>query len=143
MIIRRLLALLLGGALLLALVGCSLLKGPPPPAESVAQAQAFEAEVRALPGVARASAEVRAVDAKDRSGEFLVSLTVHAEHADDLATLPDLVAGVTSPTGLPLRSSDSHSRGTGRCIRSSGELVQGGNRRGPSGAAHGRIRASE
>ncbi|TBN56014.1 hypothetical protein EYE40_00595 [Glaciihabitans arcticus] len=100
MISRLLVSLVLSGALLMT--GCSPL--PQPPAQSVAAAREFEAEIRALPGVTKVVAEVDAVDEKDRPGEFYLRLVVTAARADDLATLPDLIAAVPSPTGLRLSS---------------------------------------
>ena len=101
MITRRVLSTLLAAALLLSAAGCSFF--PEPPAASVEAARKFEAEIRALPGVASANAEVRDVDAKDKPGQFYLSLVVTATDSDGLTSVPDLIATVQSPAGLELR----------------------------------------
>ena len=101
MIARRLLLTLLGATLLLGASGCSLF--PEPPASLVEAAIKFEAEIRALPGVASANAEVADVDPKDNPGQYYLSVVVTAKNSKDLATVPDLIATVQSPAGLKLR----------------------------------------
>lgn len=105
MIARRALSTLLAAALLLSAAGCSLFPEPPP--AFVEAASKYEAEIRALPGVASATAEVRDVDAKDKPGDFYLSLHVTASSSDGLAAVLDSLSTVETPAGLELRQSVS------------------------------------
>jgi len=100
-IARHLLSTLLAAVLLLSAAGCSLF--PEPPAAFVGAASKFEEEIRALPGVASATAEVRDVDPKDKPGQFYLSLVVTATNSDGLTTLPDLLSAIQPPAGLEVR----------------------------------------
>lgn len=79
----------------IGLGGCSIFG--PPPAELVAAADLYVAQIRAVPGVAKAEVDVSQVDPKDRAGVWGVRVLVDAATADDLASVPAAIAGITQP----------------------------------------------
>lgn len=97
--VRRLLAIALGAAVLLATAGCSWLV-PDPPDDVVAKAEAYAAQIRDLPGVDSAEARVTAVDPKDKPNEWRTAVRVIATGADDLPLLPGAVSAIRAPSGL-------------------------------------------
>lgn len=84
-------------ALALGLSGCSLF--PSPPDGLIAAADAYAAEVRALPGVSDAEARVTSVDPKDKPDEWRVNLDVTATSADGLESVADGVWSIQPPAG--------------------------------------------
>jgi hypothetical protein len=86
--LRPVLAAFVALALLVPfLAGCALLR-PEPPAQLRQAADHLAVEVGQLDGVADSMAEVRAIDWKDRPGEWQAILRVEA-HSSDLGVLPE------------------------------------------------------
>lgn len=99
MTFRRLAALAVAAALVLSTAGCSWSFLTDPPGDLVAAANAYAAEVGGLPGVADATAEVRAVDPKDKPDQWTVALKVVAADADGLESVPASISGIRPPSG--------------------------------------------
>ncbi|RDV44584.1 hypothetical protein DOE76_12585 [Leifsonia sp. ku-ls] len=78
--------------------GCSLWHTPPE--ALVARADAVAAEVRRLPGVVEATAEVASRDSKDHPADWVVTVGVKAADAGQLTTLPAAVADSAGWAGL-------------------------------------------
>jgi len=82
------------GVLALALAGCRGLLIPDPPAELQAAATELADAAASLTGVAEATGEVHAVDAKDKPGLWYSILQVQAQHADDLLSVSTALTDV-------------------------------------------------
>lgn len=95
---RRLGSIVPAFALAVMLAGCAWAH-PEPPARIVTAAAAYAQQLEGLTGVASATAEVEAVDPKDRPDEWFVRVSVEADSAELIATLPDAISGIRSPSG--------------------------------------------